>query len=94
MVQPSLAFTPTATPAYADEDDRAYAVLLDGREIGTVRSRRTESWRTLPSGVRYGLRGRPKHWEAYRPNGQRVGHRYDTRGRAASELIERGERPR
>jgi hypothetical protein len=45
-----------------ETDARAYEVFHEGEYIGEVFSFREESWRQLPSGVRYGLRGRPKYW--------------------------------
>lgn len=40
-----------------------YEVILDGVVVGTVAKRYRESWRQLPSGVRYGMRGHTVQWD-------------------------------
>lgn len=48
---------------YSYPDCRCYGVILDGVEIGEVKSVRKESWRTTQTGVRYSMIGAPKTWE-------------------------------
>lgn len=67
--------------------------------VGTVRKRRTESWRMSANGqYRTSLRGRPIHWDAvrtsaWRPPGTfeidcRIGYRHPSRAIAAVSLVE------
>lgn len=62
--------------------------LADGTLIGSVERDEEESWRTMPSGVRYGFRGMHRYWRAILPGGGYVGYRWDTRKGAANRLIE------
>lgn len=70
----------------APKDCRAYYVGTMHGSIGYVLSNRSESWRQTSTGVRYSLRGKPKHWEAYLFGDERVGYRYSTRLAAAIAL--------
>ncbi len=83
----TLDFRPRPRSEYAAKDCRQYAVYKDGFEIGTVESKRTESWRQTSSGVRYSLRGKPKHWEATTKAGKRVGYRHYSRREATQALV-------
>lgn len=87
-------------PSYFNGGQTAYVVEVEGHIVGSVTSHRTESWRSLPSGVRYGYRGSPKHWEAhvheraedaerFPDGGRRVGYRFSTRAGAVAHLLER-----
>jgi hypothetical protein len=77
--------------------ETTYQVVVDGVVIGEVSSHRTESWRQLPSGVRYSLRGRPLHWEAEAVGwlpadarhdlDRRIGYRFARRGAAVLVLL-------
>lgn len=81
-----FAFTHRGLPDHAPADCRAYYVSAAGVSIGYVEAKRTESWRETATGVRYSLRGRPKHWEACRFGGARVAGRFRTRLAAAEAL--------
>lgn len=96
MVDDRIWFGPGEAPSFRGGDSRTYPVLIDGVTIGTVRSRRTESWRQLSSGVRYSMRGKPKHWEAEADGwtppynsawDRQVGYHFTTRAAAAEELL-------
>ena len=64
------------TPSYnLGGDCRAYDVYVDDTKVGTVESKRTESWRKSGR-IRTSMRGRPKTWDAkpthdWRPDGHR-----------------------
>ena len=49
------------------DDCREYEVIEEstGRQIGIVKSERSESWRRTSSGVRYGYNGNPKEWNGW-----------------------------
>lgn len=64
----------------------AYEVYDGDRFLGKVRSRSRESWRQLPSGVRYGFRGYARNWEAINTEGRSVGNYFYQRGEAAEQL--------
>lgn len=86
MPDAAVTFRPRERPSVRYEDCRAYDVLHHGEPIGHVESRREESWQTTDSGVRFGLRGRPKTWRAYDLTGERVGLGY-TRRQAVEWLL-------
>lgn len=67
------------------QDGRTYDVLVDGETIGQVHSYREASWRQLPSGVRYGFRGRPQFW-SYTGNERR--HLYRRKDAVAALLTQ------
>lgn len=80
-------------PSYAADDSKTYPVLLDGEVIGYVQSHREDSWRSLPSGVRYSKRGEPKAWRASLRNGlfsgsDTIGFQFDSRDDAALAIVE------
>jgi hypothetical protein len=55
-----VAYRKIEVASYLD-DATAYEVRLDGKKVGTVVSRREESWRKSGR-VRTSLRGRPRLW--------------------------------
>lgn len=67
--------------------DPVYDVFEDGENIGSVKRGSSQSWRQTSTGVRYGYRGTPTHWEGETRDGRRTG-RSDQRSTAIGRLLE------
>jgi hypothetical protein len=81
---------PAQVVEYGGGDDaRRYSVTLrvNGEEIGTVESYRSNSWREH-HGIRTSIRGRPKRWSGTLPAARSVGRHYWTRRAALEALVE------
>lgn len=65
-----------------------YEVWLGDQVIGHVFSRKVESWRQLPSGVRYGLRGTPTEWGYVDLDRDNSGPLWGQRSDAARRLVD------